>query len=81
LKYSRELDKNNMCVKLASIIPWDEFEETYAKQFINNGRPSKPLRIVLESLIPITESYKARNGFYPERILADKSSELSSDLL
>ncbi|MDG5857221.1 transposase, partial [Clostridium beijerinckii] len=25
-----------------------------------------------ESLIPITESYKARNGFYPERILADK---------
>lgn len=25
-----------------------------------------------ESLIPITESYKARNGFYSERILADK---------
>jgi hypothetical protein len=25
-----------------------------------------------ERLIPITEAYKARNGFYPERILADK---------
>jgi IS5 family transposase len=46
-----ELDRNNRWVKLAAIIPWDEFEETYAKQFINNGRPSKPLRIVLGSLI------------------------------
>ncbi|NOV59732.1 transposase [Clostridium beijerinckii] len=46
-----ELDKNNRWVKLASIIPWHEFEETYAKQFINNGRPSKPFRIVLGSLI------------------------------
>lgn len=46
-----ELDKNNRWVKLASIIPWHEFEVTYAKQFINNGRPSKPFRIVLGSLI------------------------------
>jgi IS5 family transposase len=46
-----ELDRNNRWVKLAAIIPWDEFEETYAKQFINNGRPAKPLRIALGSLI------------------------------
>lgn len=26
----------------------------------------------LESLIPIMEAYKTRNGFYPERVLADK---------
>ncbi|MDR3598066.1 transposase [Clostridium sp.] len=46
-----ELDKNNRWVKLAAIIPWNEFEETYSKQFITNCRPSKPLRIVLGSLI------------------------------
>jgi IS5 family transposase len=46
-----ELDINNRWVKLAAIIPWNEFEETYAKQFINNGRQAKPLRIALGSLI------------------------------
>ncbi len=46
-----ELDKNNRWVKLADIIPWFEFEQSYSKQFINNGRPSKPFRIVLGSLI------------------------------
>ena len=46
-----KLDINNRWVKLAAIIPWNEFEETYSKQFINNGRPAKPLRIVLGSLI------------------------------
>ena len=46
-----ELDKNNRWVKLASIIPWHEFKETYAKQFINDSCPSKPFRIVLGSLI------------------------------
>jgi len=46
-----ELDKNNRWVKLAAIIPWDEFEETYAKQFINNGHSSKPRPIMLGSLI------------------------------
>ena len=40
------LDKENRQVKLAAIIPWAKFEKTYAKQFINNGRPSKPFRIV-----------------------------------
>lgn len=46
-----KLDKNNRWVKLEEIIPWDEFEETYAKKFINNGRPAKSLRIALGSLI------------------------------
>lgn len=46
-----ELDRNNRWVKLAVIIPWDEFEDAYAKKFINNGRPAKSLRIALGSLI------------------------------
>ena len=46
-----ELDKNNRWVKLADIIPWFEFEQIYSEKFINNGRPSKPFRIVLGSLI------------------------------
>ncbi|MGL5243623.1 MAG: IS5 family transposase, partial [Sarcina sp.] len=45
------LDKENRWIKLAAIIPWAKFEQTYAKQFVNNGRPSKPFRIVLGSLI------------------------------
>lgn len=46
-----ELDQNNRWVKLAKIIPWNDFEARYAEKFINNGRPSKPFRIVLGSLI------------------------------
>ena len=46
-----ELDKNNRWVKLAGIIPWFEFDQIYSKKFINNGRLSKPFRIVLGSLI------------------------------
>ena len=45
------LDKENRWIKLAAIIPWDKFEQPYAKQFIHNGRPSKCFRIVLGSLI------------------------------
>lgn len=46
-----ELDQNNRWVKLSKIIPWNEFEIRYAERFINTGRPSKPFRIVLGSLI------------------------------
>lgn len=46
-----DLDQNNRWVKLSKLIPWNEYEEMYAKNFINNGRPSKPFRMVLGSLI------------------------------
>ncbi|MGG7171767.1 transposase [Clostridium neonatale] len=46
-----KLDKNNRWVKLAYIIPCLELEQSYSKQFINNGRPSKIFRIVSGSLI------------------------------
>ena len=35
-----QLDKNNEWVKLADLVPWDEAEEAYAKQFVNNGHPA-----------------------------------------
>ena len=45
------LDKNNEWVKLADLVPWDEAEEVYAKQFVNNGHPAHPARIALGALI------------------------------
>lgn len=46
-----QLDKNNEWVKLADLVPWDEAEEAYAKQFVNNGHPAHPARIALGALI------------------------------
>ena len=37
-----QLDKNNEWVKLADLVPWDEAEEVYARQFVNNGHPAHP---------------------------------------
>ena len=46
-----QLDKNNEWVKLADLVPWDEAEEIYARQFVNNGHPAHPARIALGALI------------------------------
>ena len=46
-----QLDKDNEWVKLADLVPWDEAEEAYAKQFVNNGHPAHPARIALGALI------------------------------
>ena len=46
-----QLDKNNEWVKMADLVPWDEAEEAYAKQFVNNGHPAHPARIALGALI------------------------------
>ena len=46
-----QLDKNNEWVKLADLVPWDEAEEAYAKQFVNNGHPAHSARIALGALI------------------------------
>jgi hypothetical protein len=37
---------------MANLIPWDEFEEEYAKNFsIDMGAPALPFRVALGSLI------------------------------
>ena len=46
-----QLDKTNEWVKLADLVPWDEAEEAYAKQFVNNGHPAHSARIALGALI------------------------------
>lgn len=35
----------------SGLVPRDEAEETYAKQFVNNGNPAHPARIALGALI------------------------------
>jgi hypothetical protein len=44
--------EENRWVIMSKIIPWEEFEEEYAKQFSENkGAPAKPFRMALGSLI------------------------------
>lgn len=44
--------EENRWVIMSKIIPWEEFEEEYAKQFAENkGAPAKPFRMALGSLI------------------------------
>jgi hypothetical protein len=53
LPFGGHLNPNNRWVKLAELIPWDEFEEEYAQQFDTDGQgaPAKPFRLALGSLI------------------------------
>ena len=46
-----KLDPENDWVKLAELVPWDEAEKEYAKQFVDNGHPAHPARIALGALI------------------------------
>ena len=46
------MNPDNRWIKLADLIPWDEFEIKYAKQFPSGtGNVAKPLRMALGSLI------------------------------
>ena len=47
------LNPKNRWVRLAELIPWDEFEDSYADQFAQSGQgaPAKPFRLALGSLI------------------------------
>ena len=49
LPFGGHLNGNNRWVRLASIIPWEEFEEEYAVNFSSNGMgaPAKPFRTAL----------------------------------
>jgi len=53
LPFGGKLRSDNRWVVKAKLIPWDEFEESYSKNFSSNGQgaPSKPVRIALGALI------------------------------
>ena len=53
LPFGGKLKSNNRWVKLAKLIPWDKFEDIYAKNFSNTGEgaPAKSARIALGALI------------------------------
>ena len=52
LPFGGSLDEQNRWVKLAAIIPWDEIEKRYARQFSKDlGAPAKRSRMALGALI------------------------------
>jgi hypothetical protein len=53
LPFGGHLNAENRWVRLAELIPWDEFEESYADLFAQSGQgaPAKPFRLALGSLI------------------------------
>ena len=52
LPFEGKLSTSNRWVIMASLIPWDDFEEEYAKLFsAEKGAPAKPFRIALGTLI------------------------------
>ena len=47
-----ELCEDNRWVVMAQLIPWSQFEETYAENFSESmGAPAKPFRMALGALI------------------------------
>ncbi len=52
LPFEGKLSQDNRWVIMANLIPWDEFEEEYAKNFAEEiGAPALPFRMALGSLI------------------------------
>ena len=53
LPFGGHLNPNNRWIRLAELIPWDEFEAFYAEQFAQSGQgaPAKPFRLALGALI------------------------------
>ena len=53
LPFGGHLNPNNRWLRLAELIPWVEFEESYAEQFAQSGQgaPAKPFRLALGALI------------------------------
>ena len=65
-----QMNPNNRWIKMADNIPWDMFEEKYAKLFPSNtGNVAKPLRLALGSLI-IQTKYQ-----FSDRELVDQLTE------
>jgi hypothetical protein len=53
MPFAGKLNGNNRWIKLAELIPWDEFEKQYAETFAESGQgaPGKPFRMALGALI------------------------------
>jgi hypothetical protein len=52
LKFGGRLNPRNRWVRLAKLIPWEEFEAEYAKVFPSHtGAPAKPFRMALAALL------------------------------
>ena len=52
LPFGGHLNPQNRWVLLSSLIPWEEFELQYAKQFDEEtGAPAKPFRMALGALL------------------------------
>ncbi len=53
LPFGGKLDPKNRWIKLSKIIPWQQFESEYSKNFSQNGQgaPAKSVRVALGSLI------------------------------
>jgi hypothetical protein len=52
LPFEGKLSEDNRWVIMASLIPWEEFEEEYAAKFsTEKGAPAKPFRMALGALI------------------------------
>lgn len=52
LPFEGKLSQDNRWVIMANLVPWDEFEEEYAKKFSQEmGAPALPFRMALGSLI------------------------------
>lgn len=52
LPFEGKLSQDNRWVRMANLIPWDEFEEEYAQNFASDiGVPALPFRMALGSLI------------------------------
>jgi len=47
-----QLDPNDPLIQLAAVIPWQEFDEEFAKYYTKNiGAPSKPIRLMVGLLM------------------------------
>ncbi len=47
-----QLDPKDPLIQLAAVIPWQDFDKTFAKHYkINVGAPSKPIRLMVGLLM------------------------------
>ena len=62
-----KLDSTNRWVKMANLIPWERYEQKYAKQFCeDNGAPAIRFRMVMGTLI-----IKQKTGHSDDGVLQD----------
>lgn len=45
------LDSNDPLIALADSINWEQFDESFEKYYSNNGRPAKPIRLMVGILL------------------------------